>query len=288
LKAKAILYNIGAFYRPDRMRFSPAKRARLFFFCVFGFPALFAADAISAETADMAKIPTGPFNMGSDAGPADERPAHRVEVAAFSIDRLPVTNAGFAAFLNAVGPKNSSGESLYDVDDPDARIHRREGKWTADKGYENHPVVEVSWMGAREYCAWAKKRLPTEAEWEKAARGTDGRKFPWGNEQPDDSRGRFNAGYNNTAPVDGFQKGASPFGVLDMSGNAWEWVSSAYLPYPYNPSDGRENLTPGPERGTRGGGHDSPPGELTATHRGKGLSRNFRSGHHNIGFRCAR
>jgi iron(II)-dependent oxidoreductase len=242
----------------------------------------------AAETADMIKIPAGPFTMGSDDGPEDERPAHAVNLADFAIDRLPVTNAKFAEFLNAVGPANATGEKLFDFDDADARVHRREGQWAADKGYESHPVVEVSWAGARDYCAWAKKRLPTEAEWEKAARGTDGRKFPWGNEAPDGLRARFNAGYNNTAAVDGFSKGASSFGVLDLSGNAWEWVSSAYLPYPYNFSDGRENLTPGPERGTRGGGHDSSAAELTATHRGKGLSRNFRSGHHNIGFRCAR
>jgi len=242
----------------------------------------------AADTADMIKIPAGPFTMGSDDGPADERPAHVVSLADFSIDRLPVTNARFAEFLNAVGPANAAGEKLFDLDDADARIHRRAEKWAADKGYENHPVVEVSWAGAREFCSWAKKRLPTEAEWEKAARGTGGRKFPWGNEPPDRSRARFDAGYNDTAPVENSPKGASPYGVLDLSGNAWEWVSSAYLPYPYVHSDGRENSAPGPERGTRGGGHDSPAAELTTTHRGKGLSRNFRSGHHNIGLRCAR
>jgi len=236
----------------------------------------------------MITIPAGPFTMGSDEGPADERPAHRVEVAAFSIDRFPVTNAQFAAFLNASGPVNSTGERLFDVDDPDARIRQQGGKWVADKGYENHPVVEVSWGGARDYCAWAKRRLPTEAEWEKAARGTDGRKYAWGNESPDRSRAQFNAGYNRTASVDSFPKGASPYGVLDLPGNAWEWVSSAYLPYPYKASDGREDLKPGPVRGTRGGGHDSPAEELTTTHRGRNLSRNPGSGHHNIGFRCAR
>ena len=113
----------------------------------------------------MIKIPAGPFTMGSDDGPADERPAHTVNLADYSIDRLPVTNAKFAEFLNAVGPANASGEKLFDVDDSDARVHRRDGKWVADRGYENHPVVEVPWAGAREYCAWAKKRLPTEAEW---------------------------------------------------------------------------------------------------------------------------
>jgi len=89
-------------------------------------------------------------------------------------------------------------------------------------------------------------------------------------------------------PVDRFPEGASPYGVLGLSGNAWEWVSSIYLPYPYDPSDGREDLRAGPVRGTRGGGHDSPPDELTTTHRGEDLSRNYRMGHHNIGFRCAR
>ena len=233
-------------------------------------------------------VPAGPFIMGSDDGPADERPAHWVELPAFSIDKTPVTNAQFAEFLHAVGTVNGRGERLFDFDDNDARIHKRGEKWVADGGFENHPVMEVSWPGARDYCAWVGKRLPTEVEWEKSARGTDGRKYPWGNSPPDKSKAQFNAGYNQTAPVDSFPKGASPYGVLDMSGNAWEWVSSAYLPYPYNPKDGREDLTPGPVRGTRGGGHDSPVEELTTTQRGRNLSRNFRSGHHNIGFRCAR
>jgi iron(II)-dependent oxidoreductase len=226
--------------------------------------------------------------MGSDDGPVDERPAHRVELATFAIDRLPVTNAQFALFLNAAGPVNAQVEKLFDAGDPDARIQQRDGKWLANKGHENHPVVEASWFGARDYCAWVKKRLPTEAEWEKAARGTDGRKYPWGNAPPDRSRAQFSAPYNQMLPVTSFPQGASPYGVLDMAGNAWEWVSSAYIPYPYNVSDGREDLKAGPVRGTRGGGHDSPPEELTTTHRGRNLSRNFRSGHHNIGFRCAR
>ncbi|HWP60621.1 MAG TPA: SUMF1/EgtB/PvdO family nonheme iron enzyme [Candidatus Acidoferrales bacterium] len=248
------------------------------------------ASPLHAPTAppEMIAIPAGVFTMGSDDGPADERPAHRVELAAFSIDRLPVTNGQFASFLNQAGPTSSHGERLFDADDRDARIHRKDGTWMADKGYERHPVVEVSWTGARAYCAWAKKRLPSEAEWEKAARGADARKYPWGNEAPDRTRAQFNAPYNETVPVDAFPKGASPYGVLDMAGNAWEWVSSAYLPYPYNASDGREDLKPGPVRGTRGGGHDSPAEELTTTHRGRNLSRNPRSGHHNIGFRCAR
>lgn len=237
---------------------------------------------------DMVEIPAGVLAMGSDTGPADERPAHRVTLAAFLIDRYPATNARFAELLNAVGTHNAKGERLFDFDDPDARVHRAGGKWTADKGYESHPVVEVSWAGARDYCTWRGKRLPTEAEWEYAARGTDGRRYPWGNSTPDRTRAQFAARYNETAPVDRFAAGASPYGIQDMAGNAWEWVSSAYRPYPYDPNDGREHPAAGPVRSTRGGGHDSPAAEITTTQRGRDLSRNPASGHHNIGFRCAK
>jgi iron(II)-dependent oxidoreductase len=226
--------------------------------------------------------------MGSDDGPADERPAHRVELPAFSIDRTPVTNRQFARFLDAVGPKGPRGEAYYDVDDGDARIHRRGGAWRADPGAEDHPVVEASWYGARAYCAWAGRRLPTEAEWEKAARGTDGRRHPWGNEPPDATRAHFDGGWNDLRPVGRLPRGASPYGVLDMAGNGWEWVSSAYRPYPYVATDGREDPDRDEARGTRGGGHDSRPAELTTTHRGRHVSRGFRAGHHNITFRCAR
>ncbi len=237
---------------------------------------------------DMVEIPAGPFTMGSDSGPADERPAHVVTLPRFLMDRLPVTNAQFAEFLRAKGRVSARREVYYQDDDADARIHQRAGQWTADAGSENHPVLEVSWIGARDYCASVGKRLPTEAEWEKAARGGDSRKYPWGNEGPDQSRAQFNAGWTGTAPVGRFPRGASPFGVLDLAGNAWEWVSSAYRPYPYNPADGRENPNPGPVRSTRGGGQDSSPEEITATQRGRNLSREPDGGHHNIGFRCAR
>jgi iron(II)-dependent oxidoreductase len=236
---------------------------------------------------DMVEIPAGAFTMGSADGPADERPAHSVTLPGFRIDSLPVTNAGFAMFLDAVGPYNARGERLFDADDPDARIRRSGTRWTADAGFERHPAVEVSWVGAREYCAWLGKRLPTEAEWEKAARGSDARRYPWGNAAPDATRAQFNAAFNETAPVDRFAAGASAYGVQDLAGNAWEWISSAYRPYPYDARDGREDPSPGPVRGTRGGGHDSRSDEITVTQRGRNLSRNPRSGHHNIGFRCA-
>jgi formylglycine-generating enzyme required for sulfatase activity len=143
---------------------------------------------------------------------------------------MPVTNAQFAQFVDAKGTQSPDGQRWYDTDDNDARIHRRTGKWVADAGAEHHPVVEASWYGAGAYCAGLGKRLPTEAEWEKAARGTDGRKYPWGNESPDRSLAHFGAGWNDLRPVGNSPKGASPYGVLDLAGNGWAWVSSAYLP----------------------------------------------------------
>ena len=246
------------------------------------------AQGAAGEAKDMVPVPAGVFLMGSNNGPDDERPQHKVDLGAFLIDRAKVTNGAFALFLNAVGPRGPRGENYFDVDDNDARIHRRDGTWRADPGHERHPVVEVSWPGAVAYCAWLGKRLPTEAEWEKAARGTDGRKYPWGNDAPDHTRAHFGAGWNDLRPVGSLVKGASPYGALDMAGNGWEWVSSVYRPYPYQPNDGREDLTAQQVRGTRGGGHDSRASELTTTHRGRHVSRNPRGGHHNIGFRCAR
>lgn len=231
-------------------------------------------------------IPAGPFMMGSDTGPADERPNHRVDLPAYSIERTPVTNRQFAEFLNAKGP-GPSRQQWYDPDDADARIHRAGGRWAADAGAEPYPVVEPTWYGAQEYCRWAGRRLPTEAEWEKAARGTDGRRFPWGSAPPDRMRAHYGAGWREFIPAGSLPSGASPYGVLDMSGNGWEWTSSAYKPYPYNAADGREKPDADVERATRGGGQDSSADQMTTTYRGRGLSREPRSGHHNIGFRCA-
>ena len=235
----------------------------------------------------MMLISGGNFIMGSSSGPDDEKPQHTIFIKSFFLDILPVSNANFAIFLNHQGLKNQQGDVLYDHQDSDARIHQRNLLWQSDLTYELHPVNEVSWVGARDYCAWLNKRLPTEAEWEKAARGIDGRKYPWGNAAPNARLALFGAPYNSSAPVDAFPDGASPYGILDMAGNQWEWVSSIYQPYPYKADDGRENQNAGPIRSTRGGGHDSNAEEISATHRGRLLSRNPKAGHHNIGFRCA-
>ena len=241
----------------------------------------------TGRPAEMAFIAGGPFLMGSDDGPEDERPAHEVRLAPFLIDRLPVTNAQFAEFLNAVGPRNSRGENLYDIADSDARIHAEAGRYRADSGFEHHPVVEPSWAGARDYCAWRGARLPTEAEWERAARGAEGRPYPWGVQSPSPSLAHFAARYNDYLPAGSKPEGATPEGVQDMAGNVWQWVSSLYRPYPYRANDGREDPDGPGERVTRGGGHDSPAAHLRGSYRGRGLSRGPGAGHHNIGFRCA-
>ncbi len=245
-------------------------------------------NSVAADTTPMIEIPEGVFRMGSDNGNADERPVHELNLPAFLIDRTPVTNAQFAEFLEVRGPRGPRNVNYFDLDDRDARIHRLEGHWRADLGYEQHPVVEVTWRGAREYCAWQGKRLPTEAEWEKAARGAEGRRYPWGSAPPDNTRARFGVGYNATLPVGSLPRGASPFGVLDMSGNVWQWVSSVYRDYPYRIDDGRESLDSTEARSTRGGSHDWPAEGITTTNRGHNVSRAPRSGHHNVGFRCAR
>ena len=267
-----------------------STRALFFLLTLVAFTASTQAQttAVSANSFNkMVLVPEGYFVMGSNNGPDDEKPEHRVFVKSFLIDVFPVTNADFAKFLNTRGLKNHFGESFYDDDDRDARIHQQSSRWQPDPGYATHPVNEVTWVGARDYCTSLNKRLPTEAEWEKAARGTDGRQYPWGNSKPNNKRALYGAAYNSSAPVDAFSEGASPYGVLDLSGNQWEWVASAYRPYPYSADDGRENQTPGPVRSTRGGGHDSSEDELTTTQRGRNLSRNPKAGHHNIGFRCA-
>ncbi len=239
--------------------------------------------------AALVPVPAGAFTMGSASGPADERPEHRVDLPAFSIERTPVTNRQFADFLNKTGSLTVNGQRLYDPDDGDARIHRKGSMWVADSGAEQYPAVEPSWFGAREYCRWAGRRLPTEAEWEKAARGTDGRRYPWGNAAPDRMRAHYSGGWQEFVPIGSFPAGASPYGVLDMAGNGWEWTSSAYRPYPYSANDGREN--PDARRRTRHTGRRAGfERQLRSRPRtaDRDCHENLRGGHHNIGFRCAR
>ncbi|MBI3270012.1 MAG: SUMF1/EgtB/PvdO family nonheme iron enzyme [Planctomycetes bacterium] len=189
-------------------------------------------------------VPAGEFRMGTEkGGDDDERPEHAVEVAAFRIGRFPITNEQYHAFVDATGHRR-----------PNTRDN---GRPPAD--WRTHPVVGVSWQDSAAYCCWLSEatglvyRLPTEAEWEKAARGTDGREYPWGNEWREGLANDASSRLRSTSPVGVFPAGASPYGCLDMAGNVWEWCSSLYKGYLYHAHDGRENTSATGARVLRGG-----------------------------------
>jgi iron(II)-dependent oxidoreductase len=231
-------------------------------------------------------VAAGAFWMGRDDGPAGEGPLHRVYVRDFWIERHKVTNAEFAEFLQARGVLSPEGERRYDVDDADARIHRGE-RWAADPGFEDHPAVEVSWFGARDYCAWRERRLPTEAEWEKAARGADRRPYPWGTSAPEPALAVFGRRSNATEPTAARPPGASPARVEDLLGNLREWTSTVLRAYPYRADDGREPFTGTGHVVVRGASHDDPAGALHVATRHAYDRRGAAAGHHHVGFRCA-
>jgi len=170
-----------------------------------------------------------------------EQPQHEVYLDAYDISKHEVTNAQYRQCVRATVCREPSGLEYYE-----------------DPGYADHPVGYVTWHDARTFCEWAGSRLPSEAEWEKAARGIDKRIYPWGNQfdcqraNLDDKEDDYSRlispgnrvdcdGYSGTALVGSFPAGASPYGALDMTGNVWEWTSSQYKSYPYDPSDGRED-----------------------------------------------
>lgn len=178
---------------------------------------------IGAEPNAMVLIPAGEFTMGTNLRLSDEGPEHKVTLKAFYIDQYEVTNAQYKKFMDATNHKSPQ------------HFENR----TYPRGKADHPVVFVSWTDADQYCAWAGKRLPTDEEWEKAARGTDGRNFPYGNEFDfNKSNGPVRWTQlkqdGDTTPVGAFEDGKSPYGIYDMSGNVWEWTASWYRAYPGN------------------------------------------------------
>jgi len=194
---------------------------------------------VPAVTDIMVEIAAGPFTMGTDSGEPNEAPAHEVDLPAFMIDKFEVTNADFAVFVEATGYETYA---------------EKQGttSWRAayTEGKDTHPVVYATFDDALAYCTWAGKRLPTEAEWEKAARGPEGFVFPWGDEWDATQANVKESGLRGTAVVGSYPPNG--YGLCDMAGNVWEWVDSSYEAYPG--SDYQDAKYSPDLRGLRGGG----------------------------------
>jgi formylglycine-generating enzyme required for sulfatase activity len=223
----------------------------------------------------MVYVPAGPFIFGSESE-SNLRVSEAGE--AFRIDRFPVTNTQFCRFLNECGNREEGGAEWIDLKGAykkeKCRISGRKGGFTVEPGYENHPVIFVSWYGAAAYAKWAgNKRLPSEQEWEKAARGIDGRRFPWGEEFSDRRCNTAEGGIGGTTEVGKYgEAGRSPYGAEDMAGNVWEWTDSVW----------QENIE---TRVLRGGSWDDGSGDAACSCRNDGHPHD-RDDY--LGFRCAR
>ena len=226
------------------------------------------------DTRTMVLVPAGEFLMGSSTEEADERPERRIYLDAFFMDQNETTVGQYASFLEATS-------------------HNAPLEWSimSRPMHQRRPVVNVDWADADAYCTWAGKRLPTETEWEKAARGTDGRIYPWGNESPTTLHANLRkerwSNHYVLSTVGSYEAGKSPYGIYDMAGNVWEWVSDWYDAEYYETAP-LQNPT-GPARGTskmvRGGSWGS---------RAEGLRSAERETHvpsfqgYGTGFRCAK
>ncbi len=239
-------------------------------------------------------IPAGSFRMGGldSKAQSDEEPDRQVSMHAFWMDKVEVTVGMYKLCVEAGAcepPKDFTSNSHED--------YFSSGK------YDNYPVINVTWGDAKAYCEWAGRRLPTEAEWEYAARGTDFRTYPWGDQRPDASLANFNRLANDTTPVGTYPAGASPFGVLDMAGNVWEWVNDYYVPDYYRlagnqspPGPVAPSASQGQRRVIRGGSWIDTEQDLRVSNRGFALGPDpeadlntpayFGEHSNRIGFRC--
>ncbi len=206
---------------------------------------------------EMVFISAGLFEMGrSDTDKKDESPAHAVFLDGYWIDRFEVTNAQYARCVKEGGCLPPRKTSSYSVE-----------RYFGNPEYENFPVVWVDWNQSSTYCKWVGGRLPSEAEWEKAARGTEGLIYPWGDQAPDDRLLSFNQ--EDATEVGSHPAGASPYGVMDMAGNVWEWVADWYDSDYYLNSP--QNNPTGPATGVyhveRGGAWEEYDWSVATTHR---------------------
>jgi serine/threonine-protein kinase len=222
----------------------------------------------------MLYVPAGEFDMGSDEGPEDESPVHTVYLDAYWIDQTEVTNDQYRMCVEAGGCNPPKNTSFFNITE-----------------YAEHPVVYVNWNDANDYCQWAGRKLPTEAQWEKAARGTDGRTFPWG-EEINCSRANYLGctEFAGTNPVGYYgEPGESPYGALDMAGNVWEWVADWYDSdyYRITPRENPIGPISGDTRVVRGGSWDMVEYAARSTFRLFSLEIISTVALKSIGFRCA-
>jgi len=250
-----------------------------------------------ADQMEQVHVPAGEFTMGADDKDAKttieggvaypENPVHTVYLDGYWIDKHEVSNGQYALCADAgvCQPPFSPGSATR-------------ARYYGIPEYSNYPVMWVNWFMARAYCEWAGRRLPTEAEWEKAARGTDGRTYPWGNDPVSGERVNYcdkgcprayansadNDGYPDTAPVGSYPAGASPYGAMDMAGSVWEWTSTLIKPYPYDAADGREDLDGNGQRVWRGGPWSNGWWWMRSSLRYHSVPTYW---YYNLGFRCA-
>ena len=215
-------------------------------------PAYVAAPTLPLWVPEMVEVPAGPFLMGNSDWDKDaqsnEKPQHTLTLPRYEIGKTPVTNFQFRPFVEGDGYTNRAywddeGWQWHEQAKRTQPSYWRDATWNGDR----QPVIGVTWYEANAYTRWLSAQtgmtfqLPTEAMWEKAARGTDGRIYPWGNTWYSKRANSRESSLGKTTPVGQYPNGASPYGALDMAGNVWQWTASIYRPYPYDPTDGREN-----------------------------------------------
>jgi formylglycine-generating enzyme required for sulfatase activity len=230
---------------------------------------------LDANGMPMAYVPEGVFNMGNDRGSADEQPIHPVNVDAFYMDKFEVTNGLYGACVEAgvcepVKKKSSATRSNY-YDDPH---------------YVRFPVIFVDWNMAQTYCEWREARLPTEAEWEKAARGGTNITYPWG-DRPDCNLANYGNCLGDTSGATIYDLGQSRYGIYNMAGNVWEWVNDWYSDayYRSSPQDNPQGPDTGKEKVLRGGSWKEDYAEMRSMNR---EAENPAHSSNVIGFRCVR
>ncbi len=226
-------------------------------------------EIIDANGVKMVLVSAGEFIMGAENGASNELPVHKVYLNSFYIDKTEVTNAMYKLCVDTRVCSLPSNEEFY-----------------RKANYIDYPVVYVSWNDAKKYCEWAGQRLPTEAEWEKAARGTDGRTYPWGN-GIDCRKANYGSCFGSMRSVGFYTDVPSPYGALDMVGNAWEWVSDWYgeLYYANSPYENPQGPIDGEFHSLRGGSWETSAAGVSSFNRGY-ENKPLDYSNYKIGFRC--